>query len=62
MPFLGEAPLHILIRETSDGGNPVVASAPDSPQAKAYLDIAQKVRAALFEPAKKRILPRIFMS
>ena len=62
VPFLGEAPLHMLIRETSDGGRPVVASAPDSPQAKAYLDIAGKVRSALFETAKKRILPRIFMN
>ena len=48
VPFLGEAPLHMLIRETSDGGRPVVASAPDSPQAQAYLEIAEKVRAALF--------------
>ena len=62
VPFLGEAPLHMLIRETSDGGKPVVATAPDSPQAKAYLEIAAKVRTALFETAKKRILPRIFMS
>ena len=62
VPFLGEAPLHMLIRETSDGGAPVVASAPDSPQAKAYVDIAEKVRTALFEPARKRMLPRIFMS
>jgi ATP-binding protein involved in chromosome partitioning len=62
VPFLGEAPLHMLIRETSDGGRPVVASAPDSPQAQAYLDIAEKLRAALFDGAKKRILPRIFMS
>ncbi len=61
-PFLGEAPLHMLIRETSDGGKPVVASAPDSPQAQAYLAIAEKLRAALFETAKRRILPRIFMS
>ena len=61
MPFLGEAPLHILIRETSDGGAPVVATAPDSPQAKAFIDIAEKVRAALFEAANKRILPRIVM-
>jgi ATP-binding protein involved in chromosome partitioning len=52
----------MLIRETSDGGKPVVASAPDSPQARAYLDIAEKLRVALFETAKKRILPRIFMS
>jgi ATP-binding protein involved in chromosome partitioning len=62
VPFLGEAPLHMLIRETSDGGRPVVASAPDSPQAKSYLEIAKKVRSALFETSKQRILPRIFMS
>jgi len=61
-PFLGEVPLHLLIRETSDGGRPVVASAPDSPQALAYLAIAREVRAALFETAKPRILPKIFMS
>jgi ATP-binding protein involved in chromosome partitioning len=62
VPFLGEAPLHMLIRETSDGGRPIVASAPDSPQAKAYLDIAETLRAALFAGAKPRILPRILMS
>ena len=62
VPFLGEAPLHMLIRETSDGGKPVVATAPDSPQAKAYVEIAEKVRAALFQGAKQRILPKIFMS
>ena len=61
-PFHGEVPLHLLIRETSDGGRPVVASAPDSPQALAYVEIAEKVRAALFETAKPRILPKIFMS
>ena len=61
-PFLGEVPLHLLIRETSDGGRPVVASAPDSPQALAYVAIAREVRAALFETAKRRILPKIFMS
>ncbi len=42
VPFLGEAPLHMSIRETSDAGVPVVVSAPDSPQAKAYIDIARK--------------------
>ncbi len=35
------------IRETSDAGMPVVATAPDGPHAKAYLDIADKVRAQL---------------
>jgi ATP-binding protein involved in chromosome partitioning len=60
VPFLGEAPLHMLIRETSDGGRPLVATAPDSPQAKAYIDIAAKVRDAL--GGTTRAAPRIVMS
>jgi ATP-binding protein involved in chromosome partitioning len=45
--FLGEIPLDIAIRETSDGGNPIVVSQPQSPHAAAYRDIAQKVWAKL---------------
>lgn len=45
--FLGEVPLHIDIRETADGGRPIVASAPDSPHAAAYLAIAEQVRDAI---------------
>ncbi|MCY0148132.1 iron-sulfur cluster carrier protein ApbC [Hoeflea sp. G2-23] len=47
VPFLGEVPLAMSIRETSDAGLPVVASAPDGPHAKAYRDIAVKVLAEL---------------
>jgi ATP-binding protein involved in chromosome partitioning len=43
VPFLGEVPLTISIRETSDAGTPVVVSEPDGPQAKVYRDIATKV-------------------
>jgi ATP-binding protein involved in chromosome partitioning len=43
LPFLGGVPLHMDIRETSDSGQPVVASAPESEQAKIYRDIASKV-------------------
>ncbi|WP_294541327.1 Mrp/NBP35 family ATP-binding protein [uncultured Rhodoblastus sp.] len=43
MRFLGAAPLDIAVRETSDRGAPVVASAPDSPQAQPYLDLARAV-------------------
>jgi ATP-binding protein involved in chromosome partitioning len=43
VPFLGEVPLTMNIRETSDSGQPVVASAPDSPQAAAYREIAARV-------------------
>ena len=57
-PFLGEIPLDLTIRETSDGGAPIVASAPDSPQAKAYIELARRVREALYGAAP-RAAPRI---
>ena len=41
--FLGEIPLDIVIRETSDSGQPIVVSQPDSPHAQAYRVIAEKV-------------------
>jgi ATP-binding protein involved in chromosome partitioning len=44
VPFLGEIPLHMSIRATSDSGNPVVASEPDGPHAAIYRDIGTKVR------------------
>ncbi|NQV85065.1 MAG: iron-sulfur cluster carrier protein ApbC [Rhodospirillales bacterium] len=42
MDFLGEVPLHMEIRETSDSGKPIVVSNPDSEHAKAYVSIAEK--------------------
>ena len=44
VPFLGEVPLHMTIREKSDAGLPVVATEPDGPHAKIYRDIAARVR------------------
>ena len=44
VPFLGEVPLHMAIRETSDAGRPVVATDPDGPHAKVYREIAARVR------------------
>ena len=44
VPFLGEVPLHMAIRETSDAGRPVVATEPDGPHAKVYREIAARVR------------------
>jgi len=41
--FLGEVPLVMDIRETSDSGTPVVASKPDGTEAKIYRDIAVNV-------------------
>jgi ATP-binding protein involved in chromosome partitioning len=44
VPFLGEIPLHMSIRATSDSGNPVVHSEPDGPHAAIYRAIGAKVR------------------
>ncbi|HEY0837856.1 MAG TPA: iron-sulfur cluster carrier protein ApbC [Azospirillum sp.] len=41
--FLGEIPLDIQIRETSDEGQPIVVSHPDSEHAKVYRAIARTV-------------------
>ncbi|MEI5681630.1 MULTISPECIES: Mrp/NBP35 family ATP-binding protein [unclassified Mesorhizobium] len=41
--FLGEVPLQMEIRETSDAGTPVVVSKPEGPEAKIYRAIASKV-------------------
>jgi len=40
MDFLGEIPLTVQIRETSDGGHPIVVSDPESEHAKTYRAIA----------------------
>ena len=43
VPFLGEVPLQMEIRETSDSGAPVVVSKPDGPEARIYVEIARRV-------------------
>jgi ATP-binding protein involved in chromosome partitioning len=43
MEFLGELPLDIEIRETSDSGRPVVVSRPDAPNAQAFVAIARRL-------------------
>ena len=63
MEFLGEIPLDLEIRETSDSGQPIVVSNPGSPHAAAYVAIAQhvwdKVSASLGGEARKA--PKIVM-
>lgn len=57
--FLGELPLNIAIRETSDGGTPIVASKPESEEAKSYRAIAKLVAAKLDRDAAATRMPRI---
>ncbi|KAK3537939.1 hypothetical protein QTP70_024550 [Hemibagrus guttatus] len=43
LSLAGDIPLHLNIRETSDKGQPVVVSSPDSPEAEAYRKVASAV-------------------
>ena len=60
--FLGEIPLHMQIRETSDGGAPVVVSDPASLNSEIFLSIASKVWAILEDDsADSRPAPSIII-
>ena len=61
--FLGEVPLHMAIRETSDAGRPLVASEPEGPHARIFLEIAAKVQTTLdgTSGAAGRPAPRIIV-
>lgn len=52
VPFLGEIPLVMAIRESSDAGRPVVATSPEGPEAAAFRSVATTILAAL--PALSR--------
>ena len=58
--FLGEVPLDIAIRETSDDGHPIVVSQPDSEHAKLFRAMAERLWATL-SGAAQRAVPRIII-
>ena len=43
IPFLGEVPLDLDIRVAGDSGAPIVAAKPHLPQARAFIDIAERL-------------------
>ncbi len=58
--FLGEVPLDIAIRETSDEGRPITVSQPDSPYARTFRAIAARVWEKVSgETPARRAGPRI---
>jgi ATP-binding protein involved in chromosome partitioning len=60
VPFLGEVPLHMTIREKSDSGLPVVATEPDGAHAKIYREIAARVLEQIKGGASAgRVAPKI---
>jgi ATP-binding protein involved in chromosome partitioning len=59
VPFLGEVPLDVVIRERSDSGTPIVVSEPDGPHAACFRNIAARVREGLAvegRPAPKIVI------
>ena len=45
VPYLGEVPLYLGIREGGDNGKPIVLGEPESPAGQAFAQIAAKVAA-----------------
>lgn len=59
VPFLGEVPLAMAIREKSDAGKPIVVSEPHGPHADVYRGIAARVVERLGSAAVARPAPAI---
>ncbi len=59
IPFLGEIPLDLHIRQTSDDGRPIVAIEPESVHARRYIDIAREIWTTIATGAASRPAPRI---
>jgi ATP-binding protein involved in chromosome partitioning len=59
VPFLGEVPLVMAIRETSDAGTPIVVAEPDGPSAAAYREIAGRAWEGVTAGTGRRQPPKI---
>jgi ATP-binding protein involved in chromosome partitioning len=60
--FLGEVPLDLAIRETSDGGTPITVSAPDNPHALVFRAMAARIWEKIAgADAPRRAPPRIII-
>ena len=67
VPFLGEIPLHLRIREGGDSGHPVVAGASGTPEAEDFMHVARNLAAqvsvvAFSQQEVKRGAPVAFFS
>src|SRR6266403_1435110 len=61
IPFLGEIPLDISIRQTSDDGRPIVATEPDGVHARRDIDSAREIWTAVVSGIASRPAPRIII-
>ena len=51
VPFLGEIPLEVALRESSDSGTPYMASAPDGATSAAFMAVAEATHQQISESA-----------
>lgn len=56
VPFLTEIPMNPAVREHADNGVPIVIAEPESPQALAFKDVAQKVTATICDLGVQELL------
>ena len=59
IPYLGEIPLDMQIRQTSDDGRPIVAIEPDGVHARHYIGMAREIWTTIVTGAAHRPPPRI---
>ena len=59
VPFLGEVPLVMAIRETSDAGTPITVAEPDGPHAAVYQAIGARIADTLSQGTGARPAPAI---
>ncbi|HEY3448450.1 MAG TPA: Mrp/NBP35 family ATP-binding protein [Myxococcales bacterium] len=57
IPFLGEIPLDLVVRQGGDKGVPIVVGMPDSPQSKAFQDMARNIAGQVSKQAMQVKLP-----
>ena len=64
VPFLGEVPLELAVREGGDSGKPILVGQPDSPVAEAFRSIAEAVAAQVSRlhlgSEEKGVFKRVF--
>jgi ATP-binding protein involved in chromosome partitioning len=59
--FLGEVPLDVEIRETSDGGTPITVADPDNPHAQVFRQMAARIWEKVTGEGISRQPPRIII-
>jgi ATP-binding protein involved in chromosome partitioning len=53
VPFLGEVPLGVAVMAAGDAGRPSVVAEPESPEAGAFRELAEKIAAAVAAPGER---------